>query len=113
MATKFAFAQGLKELRFHLCQTSEHSAAARQFLLRTYPTMKKHNPETPIMIREALDVTPKVWARYGRFLAQAWREEITANRWAEFGKEKMVPLNGMDDKAIETKVTELVQSTMS
>ncbi|QDS70211.1 hypothetical protein FKW77_006929 [Venturia effusa] len=95
MATKFAFAQGLKELRFHLCQTSEHSAAARQFLLRTYPTMKKHNPETPIMIREALDVTPKVWARY------------------EFGREKMVPLNGMDDKAIETKVTELVKSTMS
>jgi hypothetical protein len=29
MATKFAFTQGLKELRFHLCQTSEHSAAAR------------------------------------------------------------------------------------
>ena len=29
MASKYAFAQGLKELRFHLCQTSEHSAAAR------------------------------------------------------------------------------------
>jgi hypothetical protein len=29
MATKYAFAQGLKELRFHLCQKSEHSAAAR------------------------------------------------------------------------------------
>lgn len=84
MATKYAFAQGLKELRFHLCQKSEHSAAARwamlftldvlewwtdvcdrQFLLRTYPTMKKHNPHTPILIREALDVQPKVWARYG------------------------------------------------
>ena len=29
MATKYAFAQGLKELRFHLCQKSDHSAAAR------------------------------------------------------------------------------------
>jgi hypothetical protein len=85
MATKYAFANGLKELRFHLCQTSDHSAAARyvattsastdnnahlcssQFLLRTYPTMKKHNPHTPIMIREALDVQPKVWARYGQY----------------------------------------------
>ncbi|KAF2430323.1 NADH dehydrogenase, alpha subcomplex, subunit 2 [Tothia fuscella] len=94
MASKYAFATGLKELRFHLCQTSEHSAAARQFLIRTYPTMKKHNPHTPIMIREALDIQPKVWARY------------------EFGKEKMLPLNGLDDKAIETKVTELVNSTI-
>ncbi|KAF2098040.1 NADH dehydrogenase, alpha subcomplex, subunit 2 [Rhizodiscina lignyota] len=94
MATKYAFAQGLKELRFHLCQTSEHSAAARNFLLRTYPTMKKHNPHTPIMIREAQNVEPKVWARY------------------EFGKEKMVPLNGLDDKAIENRVTELVKGSV-
>ncbi|KAF1989207.1 NADH dehydrogenase, alpha subcomplex, subunit 2 [Aulographum hederae CBS 113979] len=94
MATKYAFAQGLKELRFHLCNSSEQSAAARSFLLRTYPTMKKHNPHTPIMIREALGTEPKVWARY------------------EFGREKMLPLTGMDDKAIESNVTELVQSSI-
>jgi hypothetical protein len=29
MATKYAFGQGLKELRFLFCQTSEHSAATR------------------------------------------------------------------------------------
>ncbi|KAF2404379.1 NADH dehydrogenase, alpha subcomplex, subunit 2 [Trichodelitschia bisporula] len=92
MAAKYTFAQGLKELRFHLCQTSEHSAAARSFLLRSYPTMKKHNPVTPILIREALDVQPKVWARF------------------EYGKEKVVPLSGLDDKGIESKVTELVSS---
>jgi NADH dehydrogenase (ubiquinone) 1 alpha subcomplex subunit 2 len=38
--------------------------------------MKKHNPHTPILIREAADTQPKVWARY------------------EFGKEKMLQLNG-------------------
>jgi hypothetical protein len=80
MATKYAFSQRLKELRFHLCQTSDGSAALRyvlatfnereayrcsSFLMRTYPTMKKHNPHTPILIREAGNVTPKVWARYG------------------------------------------------
>ncbi len=37
----------------------------RTFLNRAYPTMKKNNPHTPIMIREALDVEPKVYARYG------------------------------------------------
>ena len=29
MATKYGFTQGLKELRFLFCQTSEHSAATR------------------------------------------------------------------------------------
>lgn len=37
----------------------------RNFLLRAYPTMKKHNPHTPILIREAQNVEPKVYARYG------------------------------------------------
>lgn len=92
MATKYGFTSTLKELRFLLCQTSDHSAAMRSFLTRTYPTMKKHNPHTPIMIREALGVEPKVFARY------------------EFGKEKMISLKGLDDKTIETKVTELVKS---
>ena len=29
MASKYGFAQGLKELRFLFCQTSDHSAATR------------------------------------------------------------------------------------
>ena len=60
----------------------------RQFLLRTYPTMKKHNPHTPILIREALDVQPKVWARYGmdrmindgRHGMANWMAQSTARR---------------------------------
>ncbi|KAF2135217.1 uncharacterized protein K452DRAFT_239771 [Aplosporella prunicola CBS 121167] len=93
MSGKYVFSSTLKELRFALCQTSSHSAAARQFLQRAYPTMKHHNPHTPIMIREALDIEPKVYARY------------------EFGKEKMLPLKGLDDKSIESKITELVKSS--
>lgn len=38
--------------------------------------MKHHNPHTPIMIREALNVSPRVWARY------------------EFGREKVAELEG-------------------
>ncbi|KAF1916819.1 thioredoxin-like protein [Ampelomyces quisqualis] len=92
MASKYAFGQGLKELRFLFCQTSEHSAATRNFLTKSYPTMKKHNPHTPIMIREASGTEPTVYARF------------------DFGKEKKLPLKGLDDKAIEQKVTDLVQS---
>ena len=55
--------------------------------------MKHHNPHTPILIREALAVEPKVWARY------------------EYGRERMTPLSGLDDKAIEGKITDLVKNT--
>ncbi|KAF2116724.1 thioredoxin-like protein [Lophiotrema nucula] len=92
MASKYGFASQLKELRFLFCQTSEHSAATRNFLTKSYPTMKKHNPHTPIMLREASNVEPKVYARY------------------EFGKEKMIPLKGLDDKTIESRVTQLVKT---
>lgn len=38
----------------------------RSFLTRAYPTMKKNNPHTPIMLREAMGTEPRVFARYGR-----------------------------------------------
>ncbi|KAL6152926.1 hypothetical protein ACJBU6_08094 [Exserohilum turcicum] len=121
MASK-AFGNGLKELRFLFCQTSEHSAAtryapfgctsqrnrrnaiarhgtikdradvaARSFLTRSYPAMKKANPSIPIMIREASGTEPTVYARF------------------DFGKEKKLPLKGLEDKAIEQQVSDLVQ----
>ncbi|KAI1626626.1 NADH dehydrogenase 1 alpha subcomplex 2 [Exophiala viscosa] len=92
MASKYAFTQGLRELRFHLCSSGQGSEAARSFLKRAYPTMKHHNPSTPILIREATGVEPKVWARYG------------------LGKEKVESLSGLSAKEIEDKVTTLVKS---
>lgn len=85
MATKYAFTQGLRELRFHLCPQASASDATRfvawqqirqiqlmticrAFLKRAYPTMKHHNPNTPILIRECTGVEPKIWARYGQHL---------------------------------------------
>ena len=82
MSGRYAFNKGLREIRFHLCQQCESSAATRYdfhespavsklkshpraFLTRAYPTMKRNNPSTPILIREALGVEPKIWARYG------------------------------------------------
>jgi hypothetical protein len=56
--------------------------------------MKKHNPETPILIREATGVAPKVWARYstfGRFQAVVVTE---ANDHAAMGRERSEDLAG-------------------
>ncbi|DAA76711.1 hypothetical protein H112_08738 [Trichophyton rubrum D6] len=91
MASRYAFNTGLKELRFLFCHSSAHGDATRAFLKRAYPTMKKNNPSVPILIREALDVEPRVFARY------------------EFGKEKQETLLGLSDKEIEQKVTVLVK----
>ncbi|KAL1999259.1 hypothetical protein VTN02DRAFT_4814 [Thermoascus thermophilus] len=92
MSAKYAFSQGLKELRFLFCHTSPHSEATRTFLKRAYPTMKEHNPYTPILMREALGTEPRVYARY------------------DFGKEKLELLSGLSDKEIEEKVASLVKA---
>ncbi|KAF1827776.1 NADH dehydrogenase, alpha subcomplex, subunit 2 [Dissoconium aciculare CBS 342.82] len=91
MSGKYAFTKALKELRFLHCQTSEHSNAVRSFLTKSYPSMKQSNPHTPIMIREALGIEPKVYARY------------------EFGRERVADLKGLDASAIEQKVSSLIQ----
>ncbi|OQD75616.1 hypothetical protein PENDEC_c006G04927 [Penicillium decumbens] len=97
MSGKYVFSKGLKELRFLFCQTSEASASTRHvpvsFLNRAYPTMKKHNPSTPIMMREASGTEPRVFARY------------------ELGKEKQEALSGLSDSQIEERITNLVKQT--
>jgi NADH dehydrogenase (ubiquinone) 1 alpha subcomplex subunit 2 len=91
MATKYAFATGLRELRFLFCQTAEHSAAVRSFITRAYPTMKKHNPEIPILVREAAGTLPRVFARY------------------DLGRESSASLEGLSDQQIEDTITSLVK----
>ncbi|PWY90439.1 NADH dehydrogenase, alpha subcomplex, subunit 2 [Aspergillus sclerotioniger CBS 115572] len=93
MSSKYAFTKGLKELRFLFCQSSQDSAATRSFLQRAYPTMKKHNPYTPILIREAAGTVPRVYARYG------------------LGQEKQAALSGLTDQQIEEKITQLVKES--
>lgn len=92
MSGKYAFTKTLKEVRFHFCQSSEPSAAVRSFLARAYPTMKRNNPHVPIMMREALGLEPRVYARY------------------EYGKEKSESLSGLSDREIEDSVTGLVKT---
>lgn len=54
--------------------------------------MKKSNPDTPILLREAAGTIPKVYARF------------------ELGREKSRSLEGLTDKQIEDAVSELVKS---
>ena len=50
----------------HLMEKNMADTDNRSFLARAYPTMKKNNPHTPIMLREAAGTQPRVYARYGQ-----------------------------------------------
>ncbi|KAK9380140.1 thioredoxin-like protein [Kockiozyma suomiensis] len=92
MASKYAFPKALKELRFHFCQTGEASTPLRSFLAKSYPVMKKHNPYTPILVREAAGVPPQLIARF------------------EFGKELKLPLDGVSSAELESAIEKFVMS---
>uniref|UniRef100_A0AAQ6IJC6 NADH dehydrogenase [ubiquinone] 1 alpha subcomplex subunit 2 n=1 Tax=Anabas testudineus TaxID=64144 RepID=A0AAQ6IJC6_ANATE len=57
--------KNLREIRVHLCQTSASSKGARDFVEQHYVTLKKSNPDFPILIRECSGVQARLWARYG------------------------------------------------
>jgi hypothetical protein len=56
--------------------------------------MKKNNPHTPILIREAKGVEPKMWARYGKIPCYLNPRCRHAERWAGYGKEASKSLSG-------------------
>ncbi|CAK1541337.1 unnamed protein product [Leptosia nina] len=56
----------LRELRIHLCQTSQQSAGVREFINKNYVNIKKENPNFPILIRECNGIQPRIWARYDK-----------------------------------------------
>ncbi|RWS15145.1 NADH dehydrogenase [ubiquinone] 1 alpha subcomplex subunit 2-like protein [Dinothrombium tinctorium] len=76
------FSSHLKEIRMHLCQQSVESQGLREFINKYYVTLKKQNPELPILIRECSGIEPKIWARF------------------EFGKEKSASVSGLGAEQI-------------
>ena len=82
MSKVFQFSKAVKELRIHLCQTSESSSGVRKFIEKYYVDLKKANATTPILVRECSEVQPKVWVRY------------------EFGKENHLALADMNETQV-------------
>lgn len=91
MSKAFQFGKAVKELRFHLCQKSPASQGVRQFLEKNYLELKKLNQATPILVREAHDVQPKIWARY------------------ELGKEAHLPLTNMSESQVLSALEKLAK----
>ncbi|XP_069754130.1 NADH dehydrogenase [ubiquinone] 1 alpha subcomplex subunit 2 [Narcine bancroftii] len=83
--------QNLRELRIHMCQRSAGSQGVRDFIGQHYVTLKRANPDFPILIRECANVQATAWARY------------------DFGRERHVPLDDLNSeqvaKALESLIT--------
>uniref|UniRef100_A0A3Q1HJV1 NADH dehydrogenase [ubiquinone] 1 alpha subcomplex subunit 2 n=1 Tax=Acanthochromis polyacanthus TaxID=80966 RepID=A0A3Q1HJV1_9TELE len=84
--------RNLRELRLHLCQTSAASKGARDFVEQNYVTLKKSNPDFPILVRECSGVQARLWARY------------------EFGKETSVSVENMSADQVGQALQTLAQS---
>uniref|UniRef100_A0A8C6WTV8 NADH dehydrogenase [ubiquinone] 1 alpha subcomplex subunit 2 n=1 Tax=Neogobius melanostomus TaxID=47308 RepID=A0A8C6WTV8_9GOBI len=61
-----SLAKNLREVRVHLSQSCAGSQGARDFVEQHYVTLKKSNPDFPILIRECSGVRATLWARYAR-----------------------------------------------
>lgn len=83
-------------------------AQPRSFLTRAYPTMKKNNPHTPIMLREALNTAPTVFARYGELRSLHW-VQARANAYTRLrpGKARIIKWYGASD-FVEINFTKLI-----
>ncbi|KAM9788258.1 NADH dehydrogenase [ubiquinone] 1 alpha subcomplex subunit 2 [Neosynchiropus ocellatus] len=84
--------RNLREIRVHLCQTSAASQGAREFVEQHYVSLKRANPEFPILIRECSGVQARVWARY------------------DHGKEQSVSVENLSADQVAASLQSLVQS---
>ncbi|KAN0082605.1 Thioredoxin-like fold [Tylopilus felleus] len=85
-----ALSPALREIRILCCQSAQASAGTRQFVLAQYPVIKTHNPDLPILIREATGTPARVFARFER------------------GVEKQVQLDNLSSSEVASKVAQLL-----
>ena len=91
MSYRSTMGQAIRELRFVMCQQSGASTGARQFVNNNYAQIKSTNPTLPFIVRECYGAQPTVWARY------------------DFGKERRVYLNDLNEQEVDQVVQELVE----
>ncbi|KAI8083894.1 thioredoxin-like protein [Thamnidium elegans] len=84
--------KGLKELRLQFCQTSPSSSGLRDFIAKNYVSIKKANPELPILVREASGIEARAFARFDK------------------GIEHKITLKNASAQDIENTLAQLVKS---
>ncbi|RPD56520.1 NADH dehydrogenase, alpha subcomplex, subunit 2 [Lentinus tigrinus ALCF2SS1-7] len=88
-----ALSPAVREIRILCCQTGAASAGARQFITSHYPTLKQHNPDLPILIRQAKGTPARVFARFDK------------------GLEKHVEVEGLSSSDVASRISQLLGSS--
>lgn len=91
MAWRSNLSKNLKELRFLFSPSAPVSSSIRVFIERNYKDLKKLNPKLPILIREADNTEPQLWARF------------------DFGVERGIRLDGMTEDQISKALEDLAK----
>jgi NADH dehydrogenase (ubiquinone) 1 alpha subcomplex subunit 2 len=81
--------------------------SARQFIASKYPVIKKHNPDLPVLIREANGTPARVFARFGA-CTLAVVSLLPYVLKPEHGVEKHVELDGLSEVEVVSKVEQLL-----
>ncbi|KAH9896478.1 NADH dehydrogenase alpha subcomplex subunit 2 [Cubamyces menziesii] len=85
-----ALSPAVREIRILCCQSGPASSGTRQFITSHYPTLKQHNPDLPILIRQAKGTPARVFARFER------------------GQEKHVEVEGLSSSDVASKISQLL-----
>ncbi|KAI0828509.1 NADH dehydrogenase, alpha subcomplex, subunit 2 [Trametes gibbosa] len=85
-----AISPAVREIRILCCQSGQASAGTRQFITSHYPTLKQHNPDLPILIRQAKGTPARIFARFER------------------GQEKHVEVEGLSSSDVASRITQLL-----
>jgi hypothetical protein len=91
----------------------------RQFILSKYPVIKQHNPDLPVLIREASGTPARVFARFGMCTSVCLVSVSTLFPcihdispplpvFTEKGVEKHVELDNLSQADVESKVAQLL-----
>ncbi|KAI0777434.1 NADH dehydrogenase alpha subcomplex subunit 2, partial [Trametes elegans] len=80
----------VREIRILCCQTGAASSGTRQFITSHYPTLKQHNPDLPILIRQAKGTPARIFARFER------------------GQEKHVEVEGLSSTDVASRLSQLL-----
>lgn len=83
----------------------------RQFIESAYPQLKKHNPNLPVLIREARGTPARVFARFGTVIIIICLAGSLCQHCAELGIERHVALDNLSAADVEIKVSELLSKT--
>uniref|UniRef100_A0A3B4H6M3 NADH dehydrogenase [ubiquinone] 1 alpha subcomplex subunit 2 n=1 Tax=Pundamilia nyererei TaxID=303518 RepID=A0A3B4H6M3_9CICH len=84
--------KNLREIRHRSADLPPSPLCFREFVEQNYVTLKRSNPEFPILIRECSGVQARLWARY------------------DFGKETSVSVENMSADQVAKALQTLAQS---